>query len=60
MGKNTKLAGQPVICQLLSFIPRFLVDEAVEIHESDKHYSTMKTHKQMVFSYMVSFPSVLS
>lgn len=49
MGKNTKLAGQPVICQLLSFIPRFLVDEAVEIHESDKHYSTMKTYKQMVF-----------
>lgn len=49
MGKNTKLAGQPVICQLLSFIPRSLVDQAVEIHESDKHYSSMKTYNQMVF-----------
>ena len=49
MGKNTKLAGQPVICQLLSYIPRHLVDQAVEIHQSDKHYSCMKTYKQMVF-----------
>jgi len=49
MGKNTKLAGQPVICQVLSFIPRSLVDEAVKLHESDKHYHTMTTYKQMVF-----------
>lgn len=49
MSKNKKLAGQPVICQLLSFIPRELVDQAVELHQSDKHYHTMTTYKQMVF-----------
>ena len=49
MSKNTKLAGQPVICQLLSFIPMYLVNQAVEMHCSDKHYHTMTTYKQMVF-----------
>lgn len=49
MSKNTKLAGQPVICQLLSFIPRDIVDLAVDMHQSDKHYHTMTTYKQMVF-----------
>jgi hypothetical protein len=48
MSKNTKLAGQPVICQVLSFIPRQLVAQAIYLHESDKHYSSMKTYKQMV------------
>jgi glutathione peroxidase-family protein len=49
MGKNTKLAGQPIICQLLSFLPKSIVDTAVSMHESDKHYHTMTTYKQMVF-----------
>jgi hypothetical protein len=49
MSKNTKLAGQPVICQLLSFIPLELVDKAVETHQSDKHYHRMTTYRQMVF-----------
>ncbi len=26
MSKNTNIAGQPVICHLLSFIPRQIVD----------------------------------
>lgn len=49
MAKNTNLAGQPVICQLLSFLPREIVDCCVEENESDRYYKTMTTWKQLVF-----------
>ena len=49
MGKNTNLAGQPVICQLLSFLPRQIVDFCVSQHQSDRYYKTMTTWKQLVF-----------
>lgn len=49
MAKNTNLAGQPVICQLLSFLPRQIVDKCVLEHQSDRYYKTMTTWKQLVF-----------
>lgn len=49
MAKNTKLSGQPIICQLLSFIPKSLVQKCVDEHESDRYYKTMTTYRQMVF-----------
>lgn len=49
MSKNTNLAGQPVICQLLSFLPRQIVDFCVSEHQSDRYYKTMTTWKQLVF-----------
>jgi hypothetical protein len=49
MAKNTNLAGQPVICQLLSFLPREIVDACVNEHQSDRYYKTMTTYKQLVF-----------
>jgi hypothetical protein len=49
MAKNTNLAGQPVICQLLSFLPREIVDLCVSEHQSDRYYKTMTTWKQLVF-----------
>lgn len=49
MAKNTNLAGQPVICQLLSLLPREIVDACVVEHESDRYYKTMTTWKQLVF-----------
>lgn len=49
MVKNTNLAGQPVICQLLSFLPRHIVDSCVSKHQSDRYYKTMTTWKQLVF-----------
>lgn len=49
MAKNTNLTGQPVICQLLSFLPREIVDSCVYEHESDRYYKTMTTWKQLVF-----------
>ncbi len=47
--QHTKLSGQPIICQLLSFIPRELVDQAAETFKSDRYYKTMSTWKQLVF-----------
>jgi hypothetical protein len=49
--QHTKLSGQPIICQLLSFIPRELVDQAAETFKSDRYYKTMSTWKQLVFMF---------
>ena len=49
MAKNTNLTGQPIICQLLSFLPRQIVNGCVAEHESDRYYKTMTTWKQLVF-----------
>ena len=49
MSKNTNLAGQPIICQIVSFIPHQLVEQSVSEHQSDRYYKTMTTYKQMVF-----------
>lgn len=51
MSKNTYLSGQPILCQLLSFIPRQLVGESVSAHQSDRYYKTMTTYKQLVFLF---------
>jgi hypothetical protein len=49
MDKNTNLAGQPVLCQLLSFLPREIVADCVLEHQSDRYYKTMTTFKQLTF-----------
>lgn len=49
MGKNIKLSGQPILCQLFSFIPGQLIDQAVAAHKSDHYYKTMTTRKQLAF-----------
>ena len=47
--QNTKLSGQPLICQLLSFLPKEIISSSVLQFESDKYYKTMTTYKQLVF-----------
>ncbi|HBH07712.1 MAG TPA: hypothetical protein DDX92_14035 [Flavobacteriales bacterium] len=47
MSKNTYLAGQPMLCQLLSCLHRDLVAE----YQSDRYYKTMTTSKQFVFLF---------
>lgn len=49
MAKNTNLSGQPVICQLLSFLPKHLVTSCTDRHNSDHYYKTMTTYRQLVF-----------
>lgn len=47
--KSTKLSGQPIICQLLSFIDREIVQQSVDKFSSDRYYKTMSTYKHLVF-----------
>lgn len=43
-----KNAGQPIICQLFSYIPDELIKKATDKFQSDKNYRTLKTKMQMV------------
>lgn len=49
MSKNIKLSGQPVLCQLFSFIPSHLIEQAVAQYKSDHYYKTMTARKQLAF-----------
>jgi Domain of unknown function (DUF4372)/Transposase DDE domain len=49
MSKSIKLSGQPILCQLFSFIPEGLIQQAVALHKSDHYYKTMTTRKQLAF-----------
>jgi hypothetical protein len=49
MKQNTKLSGQPIICQLFSFIPEEILRQAVSEHKSDHYYKTLTTKKQLAF-----------
>lgn len=49
MSKSIKLSGQPILCQLFSFIPDHLIEQAVDLYKSDHYYKTMTTRKQLAF-----------
>ena len=49
MDKSTNFSGQPILCQLLSFLPQELVSQSVADHQSDYYYKTLTTYKQLVF-----------
>lgn len=49
MGKNIKLSGQPILCQLFSFIPDQVIADSVASYKSDRYYKTMSTRKQLAF-----------
>ena len=44
-----KMSSQPILGQLLSFIPRELFMQSVETYQSDKWYKRVKTWDQFVF-----------
>jgi hypothetical protein len=46
---TTKKSGHPVFSQLLSMIPKEIIDQSVTEFDSDKYYKTMTTYKQFVF-----------
>ncbi len=46
---TTKKSGHPVFSQLLSMIPKKIIDQSVIEFDSDKYYKTMTTYKQFVF-----------
>ncbi len=49
MKQNNKLSGQPVICQLFSFLRNDIIEQAVEEYDSDRYYKTLSTKKQLIF-----------
>ncbi len=49
--QNINNSGQPVICQLLSYIPKQLMQQAIDTHQSDRYYKTMTTYRQFVFMF---------
>ncbi len=49
MFKNTDLSGQPILCQLLFFIPSQIIESSVRAYQSDYYYKTMSTYRQLVF-----------
>ena len=50
MGKDNNLyAGQPIIAQLLQFLPDHVVKQTFEQHQSDRYYKKVKTWDQLVF-----------
>lgn len=52
MGKNTTdYSGQPILGQLLSFIPKEIFQECVMTNLSDKYYKKVKTWDQFVFMF---------
>ncbi len=46
---NNLYAGQPIIAQLLQFIPDQVVRQTFEQHQSDRYYKKVKTWDQLVF-----------
>jgi len=49
--QSIKNSGQPLLCQLLSYIPKHLLQQAIETHQSDRYYKTMTTYRQLVFMF---------
>ena len=51
MNNSTKKSGHPILSQLISFVPRDLIDASVSEFDSDKYYKTMTTFKQFTFLF---------
>ena len=47
--QSNKISGQPVICQLMSFVPPELVKQAADKFGADRYYKTMPAYKQLVY-----------
>lgn len=47
--KDTQLSGQPVIAQLMSLIPKELLQAVVENQQSDHYFKKMTTEKHLAF-----------
>ena len=48
MGKDKTFTGQPIIRQILSLIPRKMVDRITLEHQSDRYYKKFKTYNHVV------------
>jgi len=60
MGKNTFFTGQPIFSQLLSFIPRSIVQASVQEHSTDRYYKKYKSYDHLVTMLYACFQKCIS
>lgn len=48
MSKSKIFSGQPIISQILKFIPRSLISRTAQEHNSDRYYKQFKTYDHLV------------
>lgn len=55
MPKSKFFTGQPILTQLLSLIPRSLVNQLAQKHKADHYYKTFKTYDHLVSMLFCGF-----
>lgn len=60
MSKNTFFTGQPIFNQLLSYIPKHLVRNAVQETNSDRYYKKFKSYEHLVTMLYTCFQKCTS
>ncbi|MBC7695503.1 MAG: DUF4372 domain-containing protein [Burkholderiales bacterium] len=48
MSKSKKFSGQPIISQLLNFLPSSIISRTAQEHNTDRHFTRLKTNDQLV------------
>lgn len=48
MSKSKNFSGQPIISQVLNFLPNSIISRTAQEHNSDRYYKRFKTHDHLV------------
>ena len=48
MSKSKNFSGQPIISQVLNFVPSSIISRTAQAHNSDKYYKRFKTYDHLV------------
>jgi len=48
MGKSKNFSGQPIISQILNFLPNTIITRTAKEYNSDRHYKRFKTYDHLV------------
>lgn len=60
MNKSTNFSGQPIISQVLKFIPVTLINRTAAAHTSDRYYKRFKTYDHLVTMIFASLSGLSS
>ena len=55
MSKNIFFAGQPVLTQLIDFIPRNQDEKCAKMHQSDYYCKTFKSYDHLITLLFASY-----
>lgn len=48
MSKSKNFSGQPIISQVLNFVPSSIISRTAQVHNSDRYYKRFKTYDHLV------------